>query len=138
MAPLQGPIGLTLDAGDGIDSMQQLQLFLGVLHVRIDQQAVRFGMDILDGDLESIETPCLGTLDFGHKVLCQIFIDDTIRRGEEREYVLDEMTFIVIEFRPIGHITTQIDFFCRPKGRLRLLVHTPKLHNPESKINNNR
>ena len=41
--------------------------FLYILDVGIDEQGVRFGMDILHRQLEAVETPCFWQLDVEQK-----------------------------------------------------------------------
>lgn len=53
---------LPAHAGHGLDGVKQLVLGLHVLDVRVDQQRVHLGVDVLDGDLEAVETPGLGHL----------------------------------------------------------------------------
>jgi hypothetical protein len=56
---------------------------------------VRFAVDVLNCNLEAIETSCFGGRDFSGEVAAQIFIDDSIRGGIESEDVRDEVTFSV-------------------------------------------
>ena len=94
LAPLQSPASLALDAGDGLDGIQQMLLLVDLLDVGVDEQRVGFRVNVLNGNLEAVEAPGLGTLDLGGKVGGEILVDDTVGGGEEGEDVTDEVTLI--------------------------------------------
>lgn len=85
-------------------------------------------MNILDGNLKSIEEAGLGTLDFGGKVTREVFVDNSIGCGEEGEDVGDEMTFIVGEAFPILEIGGKVNLLGGPEASLGLFVHAPYLY----------
>jgi hypothetical protein len=51
-------------------------------------------VNVFDGDLEAVEAPGLGALDFGGKVLRQVFVDDSVTGGEERQDVRNKVAFV--------------------------------------------
>ena len=85
-------------------------------------------MNILDGNLESVEETGLGALDLGGKVAGEVFIDNTIGGGEEGKDVGDEVTFIVRETIPIFEVGGEVNFFGRPEGCFSFLIHLPYLY----------
>lgn len=56
-----------------------MRLLRGVLNVRVDQQAVHLAVDVLDRDLEAVETSRLRQLDLAAEVARQVL------RGKGRE-----------------------------------------------------
>lgn len=111
-----------------IDRVKQILALLGLLNVRVDEQGVGFGVDVLHHDLESIEATRLGDLNFSAEALDEVLVDDAVRRGKERENVGDEVPLVIIQaVVPVMQVLGQVDFFRRPEGRLGLLVHLPDL-----------
>ena len=84
-------------------------------------------MNILDGNLKSVEETGLGALDLCGKVTREVFVDNTIGGGEEGKDVGDEVTFIAGKAFPIFEVGGKVNFFGGPKGSLCLLVHAPYL-----------
>lgn len=78
VAPSQCPRRFVSDARHGVYGVQQRILFLGVANVGVDEERVDLGVDVLDGDLEAVETPGLWPLDFGRKVRRQVLVDDAV------------------------------------------------------------
>ena len=52
-------------------------------------------MDVFYHNLEAVEAVGFGCCYFGGKVVAQVLVDNSIRGGEERKNVGDEVTFIV-------------------------------------------
>jgi hypothetical protein len=127
VAPLEGPTGLPLDGGDGVDGVEEADLLLVVLDVGVNQERVRFRVDVLDGNLEAVETPGLGALDLRHEVLGEVLVHDPVRCGKEGQHVTDEVPLVVAQLLPVGHVRPEIDLLRRPEGRFGLLVHLPEL-----------
>ena len=127
LAPLEGPSGLALDAGDGLDSIEQVLLLLAVLDVGVDEEGVGLGMDVLHGDLESVEAAGLGTLDLGGEISGQVLVHDAVGGSEEGEDVADEVTLVGVEVLPILEVVGEVDLLGGPEGGLGLLVHVPDL-----------
>lgn len=84
-------------------------------------------MNILDGNLKSIEEAGLEALDFGGKVTREVFVDNSIGGSEECEDVGDEMTFIIGEAFPILEIGGKVNLLGGPEASLGLFVHAPYL-----------
>ena len=127
LAPLEGPAGLALDAGDGLDGVEEVLLLLDVLDVGVDEEGVGLGVDVLDGDLEAVEAAGLGALDLGGEVGGQVLVHDAIGGGEEGQDVADEVTLVGVEVLPVLEVVRQIDLLGGPEGGLGLLVHVPDL-----------
>ena len=70
-----------------------MQFLFWILDVCVNEEGVRFAVDVLDCNLEAIETSCFGDRDFSGEVAAQIFIDDSIRGSKECKDVRDEVTF---------------------------------------------
>ena len=45
-----------------------MQFLFWILDLRVDEEGVHFAVDVLDCDLEAIETPGFGGCDFGDEV----------------------------------------------------------------------
>ena len=127
LAPLQGPAGLLLDAGDGLDGVEEVVLLVRVLDVRVDEEGVGLGVDVLDGDLEAVEAPGLGALDLGGEVGGQVLVDDSVRGREEGQDVADKVALVGVEAVPVLEVVGEVDLLGRPEGGLGLLVHAPDL-----------
>ena len=126
--PSKGPFGLLADFWDGVDGVEQELAFLGVLDVGVDQQGVGFGVDVLDCDLEPVETLGLRDLDLGGEVLDQVFVDDTVGGGEEGKHSGDEESFVFVHsVVPVVDVLGQVDFLGSPEGGLGTLVRLPDL-----------
>lgn len=72
--------------------------------------------------LITIETTCFGNLDFLHKVLCQILIDNPIWCSKECQNMRNKMTFIISQDFP------------KPKWTKKKLVPNKTLTNPSYQI----
>lgn len=81
--PAERPIGLLLDAGDGLNRAEEVALLVGVLDVGLEQERVHLRMDVLDGDLEAVEGARLGDLDLLHEAAGEILQNDAVGGGEE-------------------------------------------------------
>ena len=123
--PLDGPVGLALDAGDGFDGVEEAGLFLGVLDVGVEEEGVGFGVDVFDGDLEAVEAAGFGDLDVVHEAASEVLEDDAVGGGEEGEDVLDEVAFVVGEVLPVLLIGGEVDVGDGPDRGLSFLVHLP-------------
>mmetsp|Transcript_33811 Transcript_33811/g.82954 ORF Transcript_33811/g.82954 Transcript_33811/m.82954 type:complete len:368 (-) Transcript_33811:96-1199(-) len=123
--PLERPVGLLGDAGDVLHGLEQELLLLGVLDVRVDQQGVHLGVDVLDGDLEPVEGASLGHLDLLHEAHAEVLQHDAVGRREEGEDVADEVLLVVGQLLPVLHVVAQVNLLSGPEGRLGLLVHLP-------------
>ena len=126
--PLQGPVGLLLDARYRFDGGQETVLFGGITNVGVNQERVGFGVNVLNGNLETVKATGFGGLDFGGKVLGQVFVDDTVGSGEKGQDVRDKVTFVAGETFPILQVRGQVDFLGCPKTGFGLFVHLPNLH----------
>lgn len=51
--PLESPCGLLLDARDGVDGLEQVRSAGGVLDVRVDEEGVSLGVDVLPADVSA-------------------------------------------------------------------------------------
>ena len=80
-------------------------------------------MDVLHGDLETIETSGLRDLNFCAELLTKIFGDNAIRSSKKGEDVSDEVFFLCVEFLPVFSVLREIDLVSSPEGGKMLLVH---------------
>ena len=78
-------------------------------------------MNIFYCDLKTIKKLGFGVLNLANKVLGQVFVDNTIAGGEEREDMGNEKPFSVVQVSPILHVLAQINLLGRPEAGLRLL-----------------
>ena len=81
-----------------------VSLLRRVLDVGVDEQAVRFRVDVLHRDLEAVEAARLRQLDLGREALAEVLVDNAIRRGEESENVFDEVLLVLAQLLPVGHV----------------------------------
>ena len=77
-----------------------MQFLFWILDVRIDEEGVRFAVDVLDCDLEAIEAPGFRGRDFGGEVATLVLVDDPIKGSNECEDMGDEVTFGVGQSDP--------------------------------------
>mmetsp|Transcript_14920 Transcript_14920/g.37590 ORF Transcript_14920/g.37590 Transcript_14920/m.37590 type:complete len:291 (+) Transcript_14920:634-1506(+) len=126
VAPLQRPLGLLLDARDCVNGVQEAQLFLRVLNVRVNQQTVSFGVDVFDGNLKAIKASGLGRLELRHEILGQILVDDSVGSRKKGENVANEMALVIGQLDPVGIVRAEINLFGGPKGGFGLFVHFPE------------
>eukprot|EP00968_Pinguiococcus_pyrenoidosus_P002070 scaffold109_cov252-Pinguiococcus_pyrenoidosus.AAC.55 len=131
--PSQRPVGLSLDAGHGAVSPQQLPLLHRILHVRVQQERVRLRVHALHGDLEAVEASCLRQRDLPLEVVHQVLHDDAVAAGEERQNHAHEVLLPVIQLRPVVQILAEVDLLRRPEAGLVLLVELPQLRVPDRK-----
>jgi hypothetical protein len=68
-------------------------------------------MDVLDGDLEAVESAGFRDLNFFHETDPQIFIDDAVRGSKESQDVRNEMLLVIGQRLPVLDVAAQIDFF---------------------------
>mmetsp|Transcript_34635 Transcript_34635/g.81775 ORF Transcript_34635/g.81775 Transcript_34635/m.81775 type:complete len:360 (-) Transcript_34635:14-1093(-) len=123
--PLQRPVGLLPHARHGLQRVEQPLLLDRVLDVRVDQQAVRLGVDVLHRDLEAVEAARLGELHLRREALAEVLVDDAVRCGEEREHVRDEELLVRRQLLPVGRVVRKVDLLRGPEAGLGLLVHLP-------------
>ncbi len=95
--PAECPVGLLLDARNGVDGIKEVLTLLGVLDIGIDEERVCLGVDVLHHDLEAVEAAGLGSLDLVGETLDEVFVDDAVRRGEEGKDMRDEVPLVVVE-----------------------------------------
>jgi hypothetical protein len=84
-----------------------------------------YQVDVLNGNLKTIEAVCLGHLHLFHEATHQVLCHDAVTSGKECQNVLDEVLFISCERLPVLHVITEIDLLGGPEGGLGLLVHLP-------------
>mmetsp|Transcript_13594 Transcript_13594/g.26964 ORF Transcript_13594/g.26964 Transcript_13594/m.26964 type:complete len:236 (-) Transcript_13594:182-889(-) len=123
--PLHGPLSLLLHCRHCGDGREESVLLLCVLDVLVDQQAVHFRVDVLHGDLESVEGPGLRHLDLLKEPGRQVLQHDAVGSREESQHVLDKVLLALVECLPVLGVLGEVQFLCRPEGRLLLLVHIP-------------
>eukprot|EP00760_Papus_ankaliazontas_P038938 PhM_4_TR9425/c0_g1_i1/m.5804 len=124
--PADRPLRLLHDARDRFDGVEERVLLLGVLDVRVDQHRVHFRVDVLDGDLESVEAARLGDLHVVHEARREVLENNAVARGEEGEDVLDEVPLVVVEFRlPLLHVLREVHLLDSPERGLRFFVLAP-------------
>ena len=85
-----------LNAWHHIDSTKEVQLLDGILDVCVNQKGVDFAVDVLDCNLEAVETPCFGHSYLGGKVSAKIFVDNAIGSSEEGEDMGYEVSISVL------------------------------------------
>ena len=61
--PTYSPVGLALDAGDGLDSIEEVFVLGRLFGVCVDEEGICFGVDVLHHDLEAVEASSFSGLD---------------------------------------------------------------------------
>ena len=89
---------LALRCTHGIMSMAQRRciFFQGVLDVCVNQEQLGFALDVLNCDLEAMETSGFGYCYLSSKVFAEVFVDNSIGSGKECKNVRDEVLVIVM------------------------------------------
>ena len=95
--PSESPVGLALDAGNGVHGVEEVLGLHGVQDVSIDEERVSLGMDILHYNLEAIEAASLDSSDLIREPFDQILIDNPVRSSDESEYMGDKVPLVVIQ-----------------------------------------
>ena len=72
-----------------------MQFLFWILDVHVNEEGVRFAVDVSNCNLEAVETLCFGCCNFGGKVVTQVLVDNAIRGSEERKDTGDEVAFVV-------------------------------------------
>ena len=67
----------------GIYCIEEIRSLLLLFNVGINQERVRFGVNVLHHDLETIEASSLWNLYLAAETFDQILIDNSIRGGEK-------------------------------------------------------
>merc|ERR1712241_1506869 len=88
-------------------------------------KTVHLTVDVLYSDLEAVEAPSLGHLNFLHKSLDEVFVDDTVRSCEECQDVLDKILLLILQPVPIFQILAKVNLFSSPERSHGLFVHLP-------------
>ena len=111
-----------------LDGVEEVCALGGLFDVRIDQERVGLGMDVLHHDLETVETSRFGDLDFIAEPFEKILIDNAVGSSKERKNMRNEESLILIETMfPVILILRKINLLGSPEGSLCLLVHLPNL-----------
>lgn len=111
-----------------VNRVEEVAPLLWLANVCIDEQRVRFRVDVLHHDLESVEASRLRNLHFTAESLDEVLVDNAIGCSEEGEDVADEEALVIVELViPVWNILAEIDFFGCPKRGHSLLVHAPDL-----------
>jgi hypothetical protein len=91
--------------------MEEEVLLDGVFDISLQEERVHLSVDVLNSNLESVESTGFRDLDFLHETNSKIFVDDTVGSGKEGKDVGDKVAFVVVEGFPVDEITAKIDFF---------------------------
>ncbi len=66
-----------------------------VFDVCVNEEGVRFAVDVFNCNSEVVETSYFGCCNFGGKVVTQVLVDNTVRGSKERKDMGDEVAFVV-------------------------------------------
>ncbi len=126
--PSDSPVGLLLDARNGLNGVEEVSALSLLLDVGIDKKRISLGVNILNHDLETVEAASLWDLDLSGETFEEVLVDNSIGRGEEGKDVGNEVALIIVEaVVPVVKVLGEIDLFGGPEGGLCLLVHLPNL-----------
>lgn len=121
--PLHGPLRLLPDHVDVRDGREEVVLLVEVLNVGVDEEGVGLGVDVLHGDLKTVEAARLGDLHFRAELLSKVLEHDAVRGCEEGEHVFDEVFFVGRELLPVFEVLVEVYFVGSPEGGEVLFVH---------------
>ena len=62
----------------GINGIEEMGTLGRLLDVRVDEQRVSLGVDVLHHDLEAVEAASLRNLDFAAEPLDKVLVDDAV------------------------------------------------------------
>lgn len=111
-----------------INSIKQILALSWFLDISVDKEWIHLRVYVFNHDLEPVEAAGLGDLDLVTEALDKVFVDNTIRGGEEGQHMGDKVALIVCQaVVPIVLVFGKVDFFGRPEGSLGLLVELPNL-----------
>jgi hypothetical protein len=85
--PLECPVGLSLDAGNGFDGVEKIFSAGRVFNVGINEKGIRLRVDIFHHDLETVKAASLDCLHFVRESFDKILIYDTVRSREKSKYM---------------------------------------------------
>ena len=126
--PSHSPFRFAFDRRNGFYRLEKVCALLGIFDIRINEEAIRFGMDIFHHDLEPVKAPGFGILHLIGEPLNQIFVHNPVGASKKGENVHDEKTFIFRQLGlPIELILAQVHLLRRPETALCLLVHLPNI-----------
>lgn len=123
--PLQGPLSLLRYGRYSLDCPEQEVLLFCVTDVGVDQERVRFRVNVFHHHLEAVETASLRHLDLGHEARRQVLEHDAVGGGEESQHHLDEVLLILVKLGPVFEVLRQVDLFSRPEAGHLILIHLP-------------
>jgi len=92
---LRAHFAFLLNARYDFDHLKEVHFLHRVLDVCVDEERVRLAVDVLDSNLEAVETLGFGSCDFRCKVAAEIFVDDAVGCCKESKDMGDEVAFIV-------------------------------------------
>lgn len=126
--PSNGPVSLLSDAGNGINSVEEVGSLGRLLDVGVNEQGIGLGVNVLHHDLESVEASSLRDLDLAAEPLNKVLVDNAIGSSEEGKDVRDEELLVSGQtVVPVVEILGEINLLGGPEGSLGLLVHLPDL-----------
>mmetsp|Transcript_18068 Transcript_18068/g.37631 ORF Transcript_18068/g.37631 Transcript_18068/m.37631 type:complete len:274 (+) Transcript_18068:365-1186(+) len=127
LTPVEGPVGLLHDAGDSLDGIEEVVLLARVLYVGVNEEGVCLTVDVLNGNLKTVEAPRFRDGDLGGKVGSKVLIYNAITSSEECKDVRNKVTLVGSEGSPVLGVMGEVNLLSGPEGSLSLLVHLPDL-----------
>jgi len=125
VTPSKGPLSFLGDTRESVNGTKEVVLLFLVAHICVKKKRVHFTVDVLDGNLHTIETTGFRELDFSSKVLNQVLIHNAIRGCKESKDMFNEVLLIGFELLPVGVVTAEINFFNSPEASQSVLVEAP-------------
>ena len=97
--------------------MEEIVFLHRVFDVGLKEERVHLRVDVLNSDLETIESASFRDLDFLHETHTQVLIDNAIGSGEKGENVGNEVTLVVAERFPVLLVAAKVDFLSCKEGK---------------------
>lgn len=80
-----------------------------------------FAMNVLNHRLISVKAPCFCILNLVRESHIQIFIDNAVRCGKERQDMTYKVSLVLVELvLPVAYVLRKIDLFSGPERSLSL------------------
>lgn len=87
--------------------MEKHRLLPGARHIRVNQKAIHFGVNVLDGYLKPIKALNFLAINSLHEIIGQVFIHNAVTACKKCQDVFDEESLIVAQLLPVSWVVTK-------------------------------
>jgi hypothetical protein len=82
VAPLESPVDFALNAWYCFNGMEQVQFLCWILDVSVNEEGVRFAVDVFDCNLEAVEALGFGGSHFGGKIAAKLMMPLAVGKNQ--------------------------------------------------------